>query len=105
MYTQFFYLLRIGQVHPCVEFFVFCVVYFDVLLINRCVRQICILVIQLIRIVVVTRETQVIVSVEPDLELGLPAGDAYPLTNVKLLLLDNERRLDVLLRDPDAVHA
>lgn len=60
---------------------------------------------QLVWVIVVTRESQVVFSVEPDLELWLPLRDAYPLADVELALLHDERALYVLLRHPNLVHA
>lgn len=77
----------------------------DVFLVDRRVREVGKLIVQLVWVVVLAREPQVVLGVEPNLELGFPVGDDDPLADVELPALDNERRLDVLLGNPNLVHA
>ena len=58
---------------------------------------------QLIGVIVITSKPEVVLSVKPYLELGPPAGDADPLSDVELFLLDYHWGLNVLLGDPDFV--
>ena len=77
----------------------------DIFFIYGGVCQVGELVVELIGIVVVARKPQVVFRVEPYFKLGLPARDAHPLPDVKLLLLDDQGRLNVLLGHPNLVHA
>jgi hypothetical protein len=54
------------------------------------------------RVIVIRREPQVALVKVPNLE-WLPAGHHHPLSNVELLIQNDEWVLDVLLNDPDLV--
>ena len=60
---------------------------------------------QLVRVIIVTGKPEVIFSIKPDFKLGLPTGDADPLPDVEFLLLDYHGWLNVLLSNPDFIHA
>ena len=60
---------------------------------------------QLIRVIIITGKSEIILGIKPDLELRLPTGDAHPLPDVKFLLLYYHWRLNVLLGYPDFIHA
>lgn len=60
---------------------------------------------QFVWVVIFTCESKIVLSVEPDLELGSPICHANPLADVELLLPDDQGRLDILLRYPNLIHA
>ena len=60
---------------------------------------------ELVRVVVITRKSQVVLRIEPNFELRFPICYDYPLANIKFLLLDYKRRLNVFLGDPNLIHA
>jgi hypothetical protein len=53
-------------------------------------------------IVIISSESQVALVEVPDAQ-WLPASHDYPLANVKFLIQDNHRVLNVLLDDPDGI--
>ena len=66
-------------------------VLFDVFLVDGCIGQLCILVVQLVRVIILTSEPEIVFVVEPDFNLWLPGRDTDPLSDVELLLADDER--------------
>jgi hypothetical protein len=77
----------------------------DVLLIDRGVRQVSELVVELVRIIVLRSKSKVVFIIKPYLKFRFPRSDANPLSYIEFLLPNDQRRLDVLLSDPDLVGA